>query len=72
MDDLGYPPAFDVLEELKARVGTTPISVFAPYEAFVARLRERRLPGGVLYQVRDVPDIDAANRLMEQVRAFRA
>ena len=71
-DDLGFPKAFDVLAELKPRLGDVPVSVFAPYEAFVERLDRHALPGGVLYQVRNVPSIDAANRLMEKVRTYRA
>ena len=33
-DDLGFPPAFDVVELLKARVGDVPVSVFAPSRNF--------------------------------------
>ena len=71
-DDLGFPTALDVLNELKPRMGDVPLSVFAPYDAFVDRLNRQTLPGGVLYQVRDVPSVDAANRLMERVRTYRA
>ncbi len=71
LDDRGFPAAFDVIEELKARVGDVPVSLFAPYEAFVDRLRRRALPGGVLYQVRGVPGVSSANRCMEEVRAYR-
>ncbi len=71
-DDLGFPPAFEVVEPLKARVGDVPISVFSPYEAFEARLARHALPGGVLYQVKGVPSVEAANRLMDRVRAYRA
>ena len=71
LDDRGYPPAFEVVDQLQARVGGVPRSLFAPYEAFVDRLRRHALPGGVLYQVQNVPDADAANRLMDQVRAYR-
>ena len=70
-DDRGFPLAFDVAEQLRARAGDVPISVFAPYEAFVDRLRRHALPGGVLYQVRGVPCVDAANRLMDEVREYR-
>jgi hypothetical protein len=70
-DDLGFPAAFDVLEQLQARVGSIPISVFAPYEAFLDRLHRHTLPGSVLYQVQGVPSVDAANRLMEQVRSYQ-
>jgi hypothetical protein len=72
LNDRGFPPAFDVVDQLQARVGDMPISLFAPYEAFADRVRRRALPGGVLYQVQNVPDAAAANRLMEQVRAYRA
>ncbi|HID76192.1 MAG TPA: hypothetical protein EYP56_09380 [Planctomycetaceae bacterium] len=71
LDDVGFPAAFDVLEELKARVGDVPVSVFAPFESFAERLKRHQLPGGVLYQVTDVPDVDTANRLMDQVRSYR-
>jgi hypothetical protein len=70
-DDVGFPAAFDVVDQLKGRAGDVPVSVFAPYEAFRDRLRRHTLPGGVLYQVRGVPSVDVANRLMEQVRAYR-
>ncbi len=30
------------------------------------------LPGGVIYQVQQVPDLAATNRLMERVRAYRS
>ena len=72
LDDRGFPPAFDVLGELKPRVGDLPVAVSADYARFVERLERRELPGGVLYQVRNVPDVAAANRLMERVRAYRA
>ena len=71
-DDLGFPTAFDVLDELQPRLGDVPLSVFAPCDAFVDRLNRHALPGGVLYQVRDVPSVEAANRLMERVRMYRA
>lgn len=71
LDDRGLPPAFDVLDELKSQTGDVPLSCNAPYEQFANRLRNRMLPGGVIYNVTDVPDVATANRLMEQVRAYR-
>jgi hypothetical protein len=71
LDDVGFPRAFDVLKQLKARVDDVPVSVFAPYEAFAEGLGSHTLPGGVLYQVQNVPDADTANRLMERVREYR-
>jgi hypothetical protein len=70
-DDKGFPLAFDVIKELKSRVGDVPAVVFADYAPFAERLGRRDLAGGVLYQVANVPDAATANRLMEQVRAYR-
>jgi hypothetical protein len=70
-DDLGFPAAFDIAGRLKARVGDVPVVVFAPYEAFAERLARHDLPGGILYRVQDVPSVDAANRLMDAVRAYQ-
>jgi hypothetical protein len=71
LNDRGFPTAFDVIEQLKARVGDVPVSLFAPYEGFQQRLDRHTLPGGALYQVLGVPDADAANRLMDKVWAYR-
>jgi hypothetical protein len=71
LNDTGFPAAFDVVAELKTRMGDMPTTVHAEYEPFVERLKRHALPGGVLYKVSGVPDIDAANRLMEKVRAYR-
>jgi hypothetical protein len=71
LDDTGFPAAFDVITELKTRLRDMPAAVNADYQAFVRRLASHQLPGGVLYKVKDVPDIDTANRLMELVRAYR-
>lgn len=72
LDDRGFPLAFDVLAELKARVGDVPVALFAEYATFAERLDRHVLPGGVMYQVKNVPDVAAANRLMEKVREYRA
>jgi hypothetical protein len=71
LDDLGFPKAFDVLFDLQVRVGDVPLAVFAEYGPFVERLDRRELPGGVLYCVKNVPDVATANRLMEKVREYR-
>jgi hypothetical protein len=72
LDDVGFPAALDVLGELKARVGPVPVALFADYPKFAERLDRHDLVGGVMYQVRNVPDLATANRLMEKVRAYRA
>ena len=71
MDDRGFPEAFDVLADLTARLGGVPVAVLADYGKFAARLARHDLPGGVLYQVKNVPDVSTANRLMDDVRKYR-
>ncbi len=71
MDDGDFPPAFDVLAELRARTGDVPLILNVPFERFKSALGEHALLGGVFYKVDDVPDIDAANRCMDQVRQYR-
>jgi hypothetical protein len=72
LDDRGYPSAFDTVLDLKARVGEVPAAVFADYEPFLDRLGRHDLPGGLMYQVKNVPDIGSANRCMEAVRTYRS
>jgi hypothetical protein len=72
LDDRGFPAAFDVLGELKARVGDVPVALKVPYPQFSERLRRHELAGGVMYQVAGAPDAATANRSMEAVRAYRA
>ena len=67
-----FPTAFDVLADLKARMGDMPVAVFAEYSKFAERLDRHGLPGGVMYQVKNVPDIATANRLIEVVREYRS
>ena len=71
MDDRGFPEAFDALANLTARLGDVPVAVFVDYAKFAERLARHDLPGGVLYQVKNVPDVSTANRLMDDVRRYR-
>lgn len=71
-DDRGFPPAIDVLGEIRSQVGDMPLVLDVSYDRFCAGLESKRLCGGVLYRVLDVPDVDTANRLMERVRQYRA
>ena len=70
-DDRGFPQAFDVLRELQAKTGDVPLVVSVAWDRFVAGLRRRTLPGGVLYQVTEAGSVEAVNRLMDEVRAYR-
>jgi len=71
LDDRGFDKAFDILDELQSSTADVPLSCYAPYADFVERLEKHSLPGGVIYNVTGVPDVATANRLMEQVRAYR-
>jgi hypothetical protein len=70
-DDRGFPSAFDVLGDLQRRTGDVPLVVSVDSVRFADRLDRHDLPGGVLYQVKQVADVATANRLMERVRAYR-
>ncbi|MCC7354907.1 MAG: hypothetical protein IT330_14280 [Anaerolineae bacterium] len=70
-DDRGFPRAFEVLGQLKQRVGALPIVVGVGFPEFCQALHEHDLVGGVFYRVTDVPDLDAAHRCMDLVREYR-
>lgn len=70
-DDKGFPASFDILDELKRRVGDVPLIVRVEFDRFAAKLNQHELPGGVFYRVAGAPDVDAANRCMERVRAYQ-
>jgi hypothetical protein len=70
-DDKGFPLAFDILSELRKRTDTLPLVVQVDFPAFIEHLEKHTLCGGVLYQVKDAPDIKSSNRCMEKVRAYR-
>ncbi len=71
-DDRGFPPAFEVLPNLRAVAGDLPLLVSVDFTSFQTALEENRLTGGVFYKVQGVPSVDSANRVMEKVRAYRA
>jgi hypothetical protein len=70
-DDKGFPPAFDILPQLRARTKDIPLVLAVDYPRFVDKLNRRELVGGVFYKVSDAPDANTANRLMEKIRAYR-
>ncbi|GAB4527051.1 MAG: hypothetical protein Kow0063_01960 [Anaerolineae bacterium] len=71
-DDTGFPPAYEILDQVKEQTGDMPLIVFGvDYAEFCQAMAERRLAGGVLYHVKGVPDVDSANRCMDQVREYR-
>jgi hypothetical protein len=70
-DDVGFPRAFDVLPELRARAGDVPLVTSCGLDEFAKALDRHTLTGGVLYKVSGAPDAAAANRIMDKVRAYR-
>jgi len=71
-NDKGFAPAFDVLADLKKEVGDMPLVVPVSFNEFSEALADKRITGGVHYVVDSVPDIDTANRCMEELRNYRA
>jgi len=70
-DDKGFASAFDVLSEMRGRVGAMPLILACEFDEFVSALRSHTLTGGVLYRITGAPDAATANRTMEVVRAYR-
>ena len=69
-DDLHFVPAFSILRRLRRRLGDLPVVVRVEFPEFAAALQSHQLEGGVLYKVQRVPDMDTANRVMDQVRGY--
>ena len=65
-DDAGFPKAFEIVEELKARMMPIPIAVDIPKEVFLRRLQDRSLPGGVLYRL-SADSLEESNEIMMRV-----
>ena len=64
--------AFDAVEDLKRQAGSLLLVIPCGEHEFEAKLRAGTLPGGVYYHVAGLESIDAANRLMDAVRSYRA
>jgi len=47
-----------------------PLIVRIDFEKFYGALKAHGLPGGVLYRVQKVPDIETANKWMDKVREY--
>ena len=67
-DDL---PIINILKDVKDIIKDIPLIVEVNFNDFREALENHRLSGGVLYQVKDVTDIDTANYYMDKVRAYR-
>ncbi len=69
-DDVGYPPAWTLVRELRDRMSPVPVEVSMPRDAFVDGLRRRTLPAGVFYRV-GAESVEDANRIMNDVFNYR-
>ena len=70
-NDRGYAPSFEILPQLKRRVGDVPLIVTVDFDRFTRALDDHALIGGVQYVVTNTPDADAANQQMSRVRSYR-
>jgi hypothetical protein len=72
-DDPNGPRALSQLKRIRQIVGDIPLQVDCRADELQQGLVDHTLPGGVMYMVKSgVHTIHQANRLMEQVRAYRA
>ena len=63
---------FDVLKEILQITKTIPLYVSCRYDEFTKGLRDKTLPGGTLFEVKDVPSIEIGNRVMQDVHSYQA
>jgi hypothetical protein len=67
-DDVGYPNAYEVMEELKEAIYPIPVMIEIPKEIFVEKLTKRTLPGDILYNViGSFSSVTEANEIMRRV-----
>ncbi|NOR34906.1 MAG: hypothetical protein GQ579_09515 [Bacteroidales bacterium] len=71
LDEKDNPLAFDVLPEMKKRVGDVPLVISVNEDKFEHHLNRNTLPGGVFYVVKSTKNVDEVNRIMEGVRKYR-
>ena len=60
------------LAELDKLRGDTPVQIDLPYEIMKQKLEAHELPGNMFFNVLGVPDVDAANRMMDDIKKYRA
>lgn len=65
------PRGFDLLPQIKALTQDMPLLVSCTKADLLLGMRERTLPGGVMYNVDGVASIEEGNRLMEEVHRYR-
>jgi hypothetical protein len=70
-DDVGYPPAWTIVKELKERMAPVPIEIDIPMPEFAQGLRQRTLLSGVYYRT-IARSLAEANAIMERVFDYRS
>jgi hypothetical protein len=71
-DPLPSKRPFDILKEILQITKTIPLYISCRYDELTKGLRDKTLPGGILYEVKDVPSIEIGNRLMQDVYSYHA
>lgn len=69
-NEKGYSPAFEILPEIREKVGNIPLICNVDFETFQKVLSEQQLTTGVLYNVDNVPDKQTANQVARAVRKY--
>jgi len=69
-DDVGFPPAWTVVGELKRQMHPVPIGVAIPRAMFLKGLKEKTLPGRVMYLL-SAESLSEENKIMEQVFVYK-
>lgn len=64
-------PVVNISKDIKEITKDIPLIIEVNFNDFREALEDHRLPGGVIYQVLGVPDIDTANSYMDKVRSYR-
>ncbi len=72
LDDRGWPKAYETVRQIQQdSTKDTPLSLIIPFDKFEEGLQNHTLAGGVIYMVSNTPSVNAANKLMKTVLAYR-
>ena len=71
-DGTGWPRSFDIRHELRRRMREVPMAMGCGKEEFLTALAERTLTPNTIYWGIGAGSLDEANRIMDQVREYRA
>jgi hypothetical protein len=64
------PRPFERIFEIRSITKDLPLYISCNYEEFSKSLYNKELPGGIIYQVFDVPSISEGNKLMEKIKSY--